>query len=104
MILPASSFSTRSHFDDIGVFQPHFLANSQAEIFVVGSDFHEILLLDIQLSGEGDLVRALAAGKVLCRHHLGFALGVVFNDELERAQHTHQPRRMGIEIFPDAML
>lgn len=48
-------------FDDIGVFQPHFLAHSQAEIFVIRGDFHEVLLLDIQLSGEGDLVRRLAA-------------------------------------------
>ena len=44
-----------------------------------------------------------SAGKIFRREHFPPALGIIFDHQLQGAQHTHQPRGMDVQVLPDAV-
>ena len=62
VMLPLTSLTTSSHFDDVGVFQPHFAAGLQTEEFR-RRHFGEVVALDVEFAAERDF--AFAGGFVL---------------------------------------
>ena len=83
-------FDTRIAFDEIGVLESDFFANSQSEK-LLRRVFHKVGSLDVQLPAKGHFTDA-------CRFvfrivgglaHLRLAFGVIFNHDFDWIQHRH---------------
>ena len=77
------------------------------QAFVLGSgDLHEVLFLDPEVPGEGDLPGAVLRleGVILHREKLGLSFGIVGDGELHRAQHRHDAAGIGVQVVPQAAL
>ena len=89
--------------DDIGVFKTYFAVRLEAEE-LLGSVFHEVGALDVELSAEGDLAaRSLGLSRVertVKPFHLPF--GPVGDGELDRILDHHVAVRPGVEVLPYA--
>ena len=91
-------------FDEIGVHQAHFVAGEETVIFF-GRLLHKIILLDPELTAEGDLplaqLRVLQV--IVSLEHLHLAFGIVVNDQLKRMQDRQHALAARFEILPDAV-
>ena len=91
--------------DEIRIAQPHFLPRRQAKIFWRWN-FHEIIALDVELAGEGNLSRAgrRIFGIVDRLQFLHFALWIVGEDNFQRPQHRHAPLGALVEVLAQEIL
>ena len=89
----------------VGVAEAHFPARGQAEE-LLRRLLHEVVALDVDLPRERHLARA--RGGILRVvddvHVLDELVGIVRQDQLQRAEHRHRPRRMPVEILAHAVL
>ena len=91
--------------DDVGVFQPHFAARFQPEIFR-RRRFHEIVALDEQFAREWNLARAGvgSSGLFTASSSSTLSFGIIRDDNLDRPQHGQAAHRRAIELLAHGVL
>ena len=91
--------------DEVGAAQPDFLARRQAEE-LLRRILLEVVLLDVEHAGERHLAcaRRRILGVVDHVDLFGVALGIVRDDDSERAEHRHHAGRAAIEILAHRVL
>src|SRR3984957_6515202 len=84
--------------DEIAVTQPDFTPWRQSEEFF-RRVLHEIVLLDVKLPAKGDWpsTRRGIVRMIDCLQGFGLTRRIIFDDQLQRPQHGHPPRRDRIE-------
>ena len=90
---------------DVPVAQPDLIARVQP-IILRRRHFPEIILLDVELSGERDETRSRRGvlGVVHRLQLLHLAGGPVLDDELHRMEHGHRTAAAAVQVLPEAML
>ena len=91
--------------NDAGVLEAHLTARTQPEI-LRRRHFHEVVGVDPQLAGEGDLARAqLRIGRVVHRiEPVSFALGDVGEHHLDGAQDGQAAQSHQVQVIANAAL
>ena len=92
--------------DDVGVAQPHLAARCQPVVTLRGL-FEKVVLLDIDLPGEGEGARTFpghVVGVVGRFQLLHPALRIVRDHHPERVFHGQHPRRLFVQVVADEVL
>ena len=91
--------------DQVGVAQAHLRTGTQAVVFL-GRDLHEVVAFDIDLARERHLARAgvFVFGIIDRREKLGFAFGVVGDDDFQRVEYRHAAFGDLVQVFAHAEL
>ena len=92
--------------DQVGPLQAALRTGGIQALILGNGSLQEVLLLNIQMLGEGDRAGpgGRVVGVVLHLHQLAFPLGVVGDGQLNGTQHRHGPLGVLVQVLPEAVL